>query len=264
MTALRGTAVIITGATGGFGRGIARALADAGACLVLTGRDRDRLASVARDLRDTVATVRVVPVDLAEASAMEPVAAEALRCFGRIDALVNNAAVFGPLGPTWEVAGQDWWHAMEVNLRGTLSGCRAVLPHMAARGCGRIVNVTSNAGYTRWPLASAYSVSKAAVTKLTENLAYEVRRHGITTFAYHPGMLDVGLTQACPRLAEQHGEAAAPVAAWVTRQVEQGATTPLSIALAGLMLLLSGHVDHLSGQYVTVYDLTSPVERPSP
>jgi NAD(P)-dependent dehydrogenase (short-subunit alcohol dehydrogenase family) len=254
MTGLRGTTVILTGATGGFGRAIARTLAEAGAGLVLTGRRRNVLTEVARGLRDTGAVVRTVPVDLADASAMEPVAAEALRCFGRIDALVNNAGVFGPLGPTWEIDGRDWWQVMEVNLRGTLSGCRAVLPHMTARGHGRIVNITSNAGHARWPLASAYSVSKAAVGKLTENLAAEARRHGIMTFAYHPGLLDVGLTKSYDKLVEQYGPVAEPIAAWITRRLEGGEDTPLRSAVAALVSLLDGSADHLSGRYVTVHD----------
>jgi NAD(P)-dependent dehydrogenase (short-subunit alcohol dehydrogenase family) len=256
VTGLRGAVVIVTGATGGFGQVIARSLAEAGTNLVLTSRRHDQLGRVVRDLRDTPAAVHALPVDLADASAMEPVVAEALRRFGRIDALVNNAAVFGPIGPTWEVDGRDWWQAMEVNLRGTLSGCRAVLPHMTARGCGRIVNITSNAGRTRWPLASAYSVSKAAVTKLIENLALEVRRHGIAVFAYHPGMLDIGMSRAHHTLVDRHGPAAAPVAKWIGQQVDT-ACTPTQDAVTTLLALLDGRADDRSGQYITVEDLTS-------
>jgi NAD(P)-dependent dehydrogenase (short-subunit alcohol dehydrogenase family) len=250
VTGLRGEAVIVTGATGGFGRAIARRLADVGANLVLTARCRDQLADLAHtDLRGT--TVRTVPADLADAAAMEPVAAEALRCFGRVDALVNNAAVFGPLGPAWDVEGRDWWHVMEVNLRGTLSGCRAVLPHMTTRNRGRIVNIASNAGHTRWPLASAYSVSKAAVTKLTENLAVEARRHGVSVFAYHPGLLDIGLTETRGTLVDRYGHAATPVVTWLDQQILDGATTPLTVAVDGVLTLLDGSADHLSGRYVT-------------
>lgn len=255
MAAIEAAVVIITGATGGFGRAIAKCLADEGFFLFITGRSRSRLTELENDLRNCGLVVASICADLGESGAMGSVAAEALRVYGRIDDVVNNAAMFGPIGPTWEVDSGDWWHAMEVNLRGTFDGCRGVLPHMIFRGRGRIVNVTSNADRTRWPLASTYSVSKAAVTKLSENLAYEVRRHGICLFAFHPGILDVGLSRTIPSLSGQLGAVADPVTAWVTRQMKQGKATPLPVAVAGMVLLLSGHADHLLGQYVTTEDL---------
>jgi NAD(P)-dependent dehydrogenase (short-subunit alcohol dehydrogenase family) len=105
---------------------------------------------------------------------------------GPIDLLVNNAGISGPTGPAWEVPEQDWWSSVEVNLRSVELCSRLVLPEMVDRGRGRIVNVTSQAGAFRWPLASAYSVSKAAVIKFTENLGVETRRHGISVFSVHP------------------------------------------------------------------------------
>jgi NAD(P)-dependent dehydrogenase (short-subunit alcohol dehydrogenase family) len=93
------------------------------------------------------------------------------RQLGSADLLVNNAGVSGPFGDAWEVDAGEWWRAVEINLRGAYLCSRAVLPAMAARGAGRIVNITSQAGVYRWPQVSAYSVSKAAVIKFTENLA---------------------------------------------------------------------------------------------
>ncbi|WP_240554419.1 SDR family oxidoreductase, partial [Streptomyces niveiscabiei] len=99
------------------------------------------------------------------------------------------AGVPGPAGPVWESDPAEWQHAMDVNLGGTLAACRAVVPGMIERGRGRIVTVSSHAGHTRWPYVSAYSVSKAAVNKLTENLAIELLPHDIAAFSYHPGLL---------------------------------------------------------------------------
>src|SRR5215207_6780088 len=95
----------------------------------------------------------------------------------------------GPVGPTWEIEPDRWWRTMEVNLRGTLLCTQLVLPEMVHRRRGRIVNISSHAGVFRWPLVSAYSVSKAAVAKLTENLARETHRHGVSVFSVHPGLL---------------------------------------------------------------------------
>jgi len=106
-----------------------------------------------------------------------------------VDLLVNNAGIVGPVGPTWEIEPDRWWRTMEVNLRGTLLCTQLVLPEMVHRRRGRIVNISSHAGVFRWPLVSAYSVSKAPVAKLTENLARETHRHGVSVFSVHPGLL---------------------------------------------------------------------------
>ena len=100
---------------------------------------------------------------------------------------MNNAGVGGPFDYSWEADADSWWRTLEVNVRGTYLCSRAVLPGMIRRGGGRIINIASHAGVFRWPTASAYSVSKAAVIKLTENLAVEVKRHNVSVFAFHPG-----------------------------------------------------------------------------
>jgi 5-hydroxydodecatetraenal polyketide synthase CpkA len=251
MTALAGQVVILTGATGGFGRAAARALAQAGADLLLTARDRAALDELADALRGGPARVRTFPADLTDQCAADDMAAEALRCFGGVDALVNNAAVLGPTGLTWELDEAAWWQTMETNLRGTMRCCRAVLPTMIARGGGRIVNIASNAGRTRWPLLSAYSVSKGAVIKLSENLAQELARHGVAVFAYHPGLLNTGLTTRAAGAKGDQPPLPAPAAAWVRRQLLAGAQTPLSTAAATLLHLLDGAADRLSGRYLT-------------
>ncbi|WP_197523226.1 SDR family NAD(P)-dependent oxidoreductase [Actinokineospora pegani] len=254
LAVLPGRTVIITGSTGGFGRAISRALAEAGTRLVLTARDPDALDGAARDLDVAPGSILTVPGDLGDPTTMDRVVAETVRRFGRVDALVNNAAVLGPLGPMWTVDERSWWHTMEINLRGVAHGCRAVLPHMTARGSGRIVNVVSSAGRTRWPLASAYSVSKAAVITLTENLAVELRRHAIAVFAYHPGLLSVGMAGAPHEFAERHGREADAIATWLREQVRSGGCTPLRTAVTNLALLLTGAADPLSGRYLTAQD----------
>ena len=92
-----------------------------------------------------------------------------------------------PSAPCGRSTPDEWWATMEVNLRGWMRCTQLVLPEMVARRRGRILNISSQAGVRRWPLVSAYSVSKAAVTKLTENLAHEVDRFGISVLSVHPG-----------------------------------------------------------------------------
>jgi NAD(P)-dependent dehydrogenase (short-subunit alcohol dehydrogenase family) len=96
------------------------------------------------------------------------------------------------MGPAWEVKEEDWWRTVEVNLRSAALCSRLVLPEMVARRRGRIVNLTSQAGVFRWPWMSAYSVSKAAIVKFTENLGHETGRHGISVLAFIPGFCGSG------------------------------------------------------------------------
>jgi NAD(P)-dependent dehydrogenase (short-subunit alcohol dehydrogenase family) len=97
---------------------------------------------------------------------------------GPVDVLVSNAAQAGPIGPVAATDPDQWWRTLEVNLRGPLYCARAALPGMLTRRRGRIVNVSSGAGFAAWPMLSAYVVSKAALFRLSENLAAETRGHG--------------------------------------------------------------------------------------
>ncbi len=117
------------------------------------------------------------------------------RALGPIDLLVNNAGVLGPIGPLWEVDGDEVVEHLRCEPPRHRARLTMVLPEMVSMGRGRIINITSQAGVHRWPLVSGYSVSKAAVVKLTENLAHETRRHGVSVFSVHPGLLPVGMSE---------------------------------------------------------------------
>ena len=90
---------------------------------------------------------------------------------GSVDVLVNNAGVFGPVGPIWETDADEWWHSMDVNLRGPWLCSQAVLPSMIARGRGCIISTASSAGLRGTPYGSAYVLSKTAIIRLSEILA---------------------------------------------------------------------------------------------
>jgi len=158
------------------------------------------------------------------------------------------------MGPSWEVDPGEWWRTLEINLRGCFLCARAVLPGMVARRRGRIINLASNAGVFRWPTVSAYSVSKAAVIKFTENLAVETRRHGIAVFALHPGIVTIGLTEQA-LTADDHDRAPSGRAtAWLRKEVAEGRAVPPERAAELILFLASGRADALSGRYLTVDD----------
>jgi NAD(P)-dependent dehydrogenase (short-subunit alcohol dehydrogenase family) len=126
---------------------------------------------------------------------------------------------------------------------------------MVERRRGRIINVTSNAGVYRWPYLSAYATSKAAVVKLTENLAVETKKHGVKLFAIDPGMLRVGMTSElldAEDIPPEHP--AALVASWFRGELERGREVPLAQAAELIATLAAGGADALSGCYLTVYD----------
>src|SRR4029077_7270097 len=114
----------------------------------------------------------------------------ALREFGRLDVLVNNAGIAGPIGPTEGVDWDEWIHAIEINLLGSVLLCRAVLPHFKQAGYGKIVQLSGGGATNPLPLLSAYAASKAAVIRFMETLAEETRPHHIDVNSIAPGALN--------------------------------------------------------------------------
>ena len=244
---LHGLRVLVTGGGRGLGREFAVALSAAGASVLITGRNEDTLSATAEAARDGGGRISWAVADVLDHAAT----GRALESFGGVDVLVNNAALPGPLGPTWTTDPDQWWRAMETNVRGTDLTTRAVLPGMIARGHGRVITVVSNAGRIRWPNASAYSVSKAAQIKLVENLASELRHTGVTVLAYDPGLLDVGITRA--HLDRGHvGEPGADrILDWTLKARTEGHFGTLEQATTRLIQLAAGSADDQSGQYLT-------------
>ncbi|WVH82133.1 SDR family NAD(P)-dependent oxidoreductase [Lentzea sp. DG1S-22] len=251
---LAGTTVLLTGATGGLGRLFAETLAEAGANLVLTGRDGTALAGVAEHVRALGGQVRHEIVDVMDAERMSAAVRRAVDTFGKVDVLVNNAGVSGPMGPMWETDEDEWWRAMEVNVRGTLRVCRAVLPGMVSRGAGRIINVVSSAGRHRWPNLSSYSVTKAALIKVADNLDPELHGTGVSVFSFHPGLVDLGLTKQHLDRGPTGDRWGDQVHDWLSEQREHGRFSAPEQAVRLLLTLASGAADSLSGRYLTPDD----------
>ena len=218
---------------------------------MLTGRDAEVLSSVVKELGARGVRALAAPADLTDPPTLAEAVADAEGVFGPIDVLVNNAGVAGPTGPLWETDEDEWWRTFEVNVRGTAYACRAVLPGMTARRFGRVINIVSEAGRRRWPHASAYSVSKAAVIKLTENLAGEVRAHGVRVFSYHPGLLDLGITGDHLRRHPTGDPWEDLVGDWLLAQRTAGRFTEPERAAGQLVRIAAGEADELSGGYLT-------------
>ena len=167
---------------------------------------------------------------------------------GPVDLLVNNAGQFGPIGPIAATDPDEWWQALEVNLRGPLCCARAVLPGMLTRQRGRIVNVSSGAGFAAIPMLSAYAVSKAALYRLSENLAAETRGHGVMVFAIDPGLVRTAMSESALSCGEPGIEQ------WFTDAFASQEDVSTEPAATLVVYLASGAADVLSGRYIVATD----------
>jgi NADP-dependent 3-hydroxy acid dehydrogenase YdfG len=178
MQELAGKVVIVTGASSGIGAAAARALAEAGARVVLAARRGDVLAELCATIVERGGEAIFVSADMRSEESVEQLVAAAVQHFGQLDALVNNAAV-GYVRTVAEGRSEEWRAMVETNLFGVLFACRAALRHMLPRGRGDILNVTSAAAYEAWPYLSVYAATKAAVHALSQGLRAEVAERGV-------------------------------------------------------------------------------------
>lgn len=187
---LTGQVAVVTGGSRGIGAATAQALAEAGADVVVTARSEAALEQTAQRVRETGRQALAIPADVSKRPAVEQVVEHTLAELGRIDILINNAGVLGPVGDTWEVDPDAWAYNIRVNLDGVLFITHAALPHMIERGSGRIINVTSGAAQHPIPGWSAYSAAKAGLDHFTRVLAVELDGTGVTINAAAPGVVD--------------------------------------------------------------------------
>jgi NAD(P)-dependent dehydrogenase (short-subunit alcohol dehydrogenase family) len=187
-----GRVAIVTGAARGLGRAVAARLHERGARVVVNVRDTARAEEAARSIGERA---RAVSGDVAAPDGPESIVRQALDLFGRIDILINNAAL--PLTTRFErITPDEWRRALEVNLTAPFLLTQAVLPTMKAQGYGRIVNISSTAGRMVSTLGGAhYTASKTGLLGLTRAAAKELGRYGITVNAVCPGMIDTELTR---------------------------------------------------------------------
>ena len=202
---LEGRVALVTGGGRGIGRAIAMAYAAEGANLTLAARTRPELQETSDAITAKHGTeVHTVVADVSSRLRVESMVASGLERFGAIDVLVNNAGNLGPVGQLWENDPDEWTRTIAVHLYGTYYGCRAVIPHMLERGCGRIVNMAGVGG----PNVTAYDVAKTSIVNLTENLALELADTGITVNAISLGSIHTRMWEETRDMALEIGDTA--------------------------------------------------------
>lgn len=193
MSTLDGTVVVVTGAARGLGASLSSHLAAQGAKVVLADVLRDEGAEVAASLTSNGSDAFFHYTDVVDPASTQALAEETLKRYGRIDALINNAAIYESLSKKrhfTDITVQDWDKVMAVNTKGVWLATSAVFPVMKRQGYGRVVNIASATVHAGVPFFAHYTASKGAVIALTRSTAKEVGRDGITVNAIAPGLVD--------------------------------------------------------------------------
>lgn len=233
---LSGKTALVTGATGGIGGSIARALHEAGATVAISGRQVDKLEAVAKE---TGERTHVLPCDLSDRAAVGKLIDQAVAKLGRLDILVNNAGL--TRDNLFMVMKDDQWdEVIAVNLTSTFMLCRAAARAMlrAKPNFGRIINISSISGVFGNPGQGNYAASKAGMIGMTKSLAREVAQRGITANCIAPGFISTPMTQALNE--KQTAEIAKMIPA-------QRFGTPDEVA-AGVVYLASDEAGYITGQ----------------
>ena len=188
---LTGKCALVTGASGGIGSAITRALHAQGATVCLHGTRRDALDALVAELEDRA---HIVVANLAEnGDVVEKIVCEAEAAMGPVDILINNAGITRD-GLVLRMTDEDFWQVVNVNLAAAFRLCRSAVRGMIKRRGGRIINISSVVGFTGNPGQVNYAASKAGLVGLTKSLALEVANRGITVNAVAPGLITSAIT----------------------------------------------------------------------
>lgn len=186
--------VLITGASQGIGKATALLFARKGYDLVLAARQADRLEAVAQEVQTLGRAALTIPTDVRDFDQVNTLVDKALKHYGSIDVLINNAGIYIS-GPVDQFSLSDWHQTIDTNLWGYIHTIHALLPHFLERGTGTIVNLSSIGGKVPVPYLTPYSTSKFAVTGLTEALHSELAPKGIHVCGIYPNLIKSSLME---------------------------------------------------------------------
>ncbi len=184
---LEGKVALVTGGSRGIGKAVAATYAREGAEVIIAAREVDSLEAAAAEIRKSGGRVVPLQADVAHREAVQGLAEEITRRFGRLHILVNNASLLGPRVPLLEYPEEEWEQVIAVNLHGPFFIIKACLPFMIQAGEGSIINVSSGVGRVGKPRWGAYAASKFGLEGLTQVLAAELKAHHIRVNAVNPG-----------------------------------------------------------------------------
>ncbi|MGO8839369.1 MAG: SDR family NAD(P)-dependent oxidoreductase [Limisphaerales bacterium] len=247
---LKGLNALITGGSQGLGKVIAEHFLREGANVALCARNEKDLSATRTELAGKFPAQKILTrtCDVSYEAPVDDLVAFTLREFGSVQALVLNAGVYGPMGPTESVDLAGWRRAMDINLYGVLLPCRAIIPHFKKAGRGKIIVLSGGGATNPLPNISAYAASKAAVVRLMETLAEELKAFHVDVNAIAPGALATRLVDEV--LAAGPEKVGAAFYEKNRQWKEKGATPPeLGARLA--VYLASRESDGISGKLIS-------------
>ena len=236
---LTGKRALVTGASGGIGGAIARALNSAGATVGLSGTRVDPLEALAAELGEQA---HVLPCNLGDAEAVDALPKQAIEALGGVDILVNNAGITRDQ-IFMRMSDEEWQSVIDVNLTATMRLCRGVMRPMMKSRWGRIINIGSVVGSMGNPGQVNYSASKAGMLGLTKSIAYEVASRGITANAVAPGMIGTAMTDKLTDEQKDKINAQIPIARLGTPEEIAAAVLYLASEEAGYVTGTTLHVN---------------------
>jgi len=248
---LSNRAALITGASQGLGLAIARAYVEAGASVMLCARDaaalgraRDEVAALAGEGQ----RVAAMPADVSVPGDVDALVSATVDALGGLQILVNNAGVYGPMGALDRIDWAEWTRAMEINVNGSVLPMRAVLPHFRRQRYGKVVQLSGGGATNPLPRITAYAASKAAIVRLAESVAMDVREEGIDVNSIAPGALN---TRMMDQLLAAGAGAVGEAFYERMRTLADGRTTPLEVGAALAVYLGSAESDGITGRLLS-------------
>ena len=187
MTGIKNKVIAITGASSGIGEATARLLAEKGARVIVGARRVDRLATLVDEIRSAGGEAWSQALDVTRLEDMEAFVELAMRKFGRLDVIINNAGVM-PLSPLSSRKVEEWNQMIDVNIRGVLHGIAAAQPVMEAQQCGHVINISSIGGLSVSPTAAVYCATRYAVRAISDGLRQESDTLRVTVI--YPGVVE--------------------------------------------------------------------------
>jgi 3-oxoacyl-[acyl-carrier protein] reductase len=188
---LKDKVAIITGGSRGIGKAIAERFAQEGCNLMLASRTKSELEKTAESIKNQFSVnVSTCQTDIGNENEVVSMVHQTIVEFGRIDILVNNAAIIGPMGEISQIDGKEFFDTLKNNIGGTVFCTKAVIPYMKSKKHGSIINLSGGGGLGPLPHYDAYSASKAAIVRLTENFALELEKYNINVTAISPGAVN--------------------------------------------------------------------------
>ncbi len=246
---LQGRNAIITGASQGLGAEIATHFVREGANVMLCARNDKALAEQAEKLfAEKVSAnqrIETCVADVADTQQVDTLFATAIEKFGALQVVVNNAGVYGPMGPSETVDWVEWAQAININLLGTVYPCRLAVEHFRAQGYGKIINLSGGGATNPLPFISSYAASKAAVVRFTESLALEVKDVGIDINAVAPGAL---VTNMMDQLIAAGPETVGAAFYERMQKIAESGGTPLHVGASLCVYLASAESDGVTGK----------------